>query len=118
MTVHGFNDYSKAFEPLAQHLSAELGATLYACDQRGFGANPQPGVWAGSDVLLADLHHITAQVRERHPRTSGQTATKAVGAVSPEVHKIKLGVSQFLMQVNTPRNSGQFVKNCQRWQSA
>jgi acylglycerol lipase len=65
--VHGFNDHSKAFEPLAQHLSAELGATLYAYDQRGFGANPQPGVWAGSDVLLADLRHIAAQVRERHP---------------------------------------------------
>lgn len=65
--VHGFNDYSKAFEPLAQHLSAELGATTYAYDQRGFGANPQPGIWAGSDVLLADLRHIAAQLRERHP---------------------------------------------------
>lgn len=65
--VHGFNDYSKAFEPLAQHLVAELQATVYAYDQRGFGANPQPGIWPGSDTLLADLRQIAAQLRERHP---------------------------------------------------
>ena len=65
--VHGFNDYSKAFEPLAQHLATQLHATVYAYDQRGFGANPQPGIWAGSDALLADLRHIAAQLRARHP---------------------------------------------------
>jgi len=65
--VHGFNDYSKAFAPLAQHLTVELQATVYAYDQRGFGADPQPGVWPGTDTLLADLRHIVAQLRERHP---------------------------------------------------
>lgn len=65
--VHGFNDYSKAFEPLAQHLASELGATVYAYDQRGFGANPQPGIWPGSDALLADLRHIVMQLRQQHP---------------------------------------------------
>jgi alpha-beta hydrolase superfamily lysophospholipase len=65
--VHGFNDYSKAFESLAQHLVAELQATVYAYDQRGFGANPQAGIWPGSEALLADLRHIAAQLRERHP---------------------------------------------------
>lgn len=65
--VHGFNDYSKAFTPLAQHLTAELKATVYAYDQRGFGANPQPGIWPGADTLLADLRHIAAQLRIRHP---------------------------------------------------
>jgi alpha-beta hydrolase superfamily lysophospholipase len=67
LAVHGFNDYSKAFEPLAQHLVAELQATVYAYDQRGFGANPQPGIWPGTETLLADLRHIAAQLRERHP---------------------------------------------------
>jgi alpha-beta hydrolase superfamily lysophospholipase len=67
LAVHGFNDYSKAFEPLAQHLLAELQATVYAYDQRGFGANPQPGIWPGTDTLLADLRDIAAQLRERHP---------------------------------------------------
>lgn len=65
--VHGFNDYSKAFEPLAQHLAGELQATVYAYDQRGFGANPQPGLWPGADTLLADLRHIAAHLRQRHP---------------------------------------------------
>lgn len=65
--VHGFNDYSKAFDPLAQHLVAELQATVYAYDQRGFGANPKPGIWPGSDALLADLRDIATQLRERHP---------------------------------------------------
>jgi alpha-beta hydrolase superfamily lysophospholipase len=65
--VHGFNDYSKAFEPMAQHLVGELGATVYAYDQRGFGANPQPGVWRGEDILLADLRHIASILRQRHP---------------------------------------------------
>lgn len=67
LAVHGFNDYSKAFEPLAQHLVAELQATVYAYDQRGFGANPSTGIWPGADTLLADLRHIAAQLRERHP---------------------------------------------------
>jgi acylglycerol lipase len=64
--VHGFNDHSQAFEPLAQHLRSELGATVYAYDQRGFGANPSPGIWPGSDPLLGDLRQIAAQLRQRH----------------------------------------------------
>ena len=65
--VHGFNDYSKSFERLAQHLVAETQAEVYAYDQRGFGANPQPGVWPGSEELINNLRHITAQLRERYP---------------------------------------------------
>ena len=65
--VHGFNDYSKAFERLAQHLRSELGATVYAYDHRGFGANPSPGIWPGSDPLLSDLRQIATQLRQRHP---------------------------------------------------
>ena len=64
--VHGFNDHSKAFEPLAQHLRRELGATVYAYDHRGFGANPSPGIWSGSDPLLSDLRQIATQLRQRH----------------------------------------------------
>jgi alpha-beta hydrolase superfamily lysophospholipase len=65
--VHGFNDYSKSFERLAQHLVTETQATVYAYDQRGFGANPQPGIWPGSQELINNLRHIAAQLRERYP---------------------------------------------------
>jgi len=65
--VHGFNDYSKAFEPMAQHLASELGATVYAYDQRGFGANSETGIWPGSTALLADLRQIATQLRQQHP---------------------------------------------------
>ena len=65
--VHGFNDYSKSFERLALHLVTETQASVYAYDQRGFGANPQPGVWPGSEELINNLRHIAAQLRERYP---------------------------------------------------
>jgi alpha-beta hydrolase superfamily lysophospholipase len=48
-------------------LVTELQATVYAYDQRGFGGNPQPGIWPGSDTLLTDLRDIATQLRERHP---------------------------------------------------
>jgi len=65
--VHGFNDYSKAFDPLARSLVAELQATVYAYDQRGFGANPAPGVWPGADRLIEDLREVVSKLRDRHP---------------------------------------------------
>ena len=77
--VHGFNDYSKAFEQLAQHLAGELGATVYAYDQRGFGANPEPGIWPGSDSLLADLRHIVIQLRQQHPGLSITVIGESMG---------------------------------------
>ena len=78
--VHGFNDYSKAFESLAQHLRAELGATVYAYDQRGFGANPEPGIWPGTDPLLADLRRISAQLRLQHPGLPLTVVGESMGA--------------------------------------
>jgi acylglycerol lipase len=66
--VHGFNDYSKAFDPLARSLLAELQATVYAYDQRGFGANPAPGVWPGANRLIEDLREVVSQLHHRHPR--------------------------------------------------
>ena len=65
--VHGFNDYSKAFDPLARSLVADLQAAVYAYDQRGFGANPSPGVWPGADRLIDDLREVVDQLRNRHP---------------------------------------------------
>lgn len=64
--LHGFNDYGKAFAPLAERLAAD-GIRVYAVDQRGFGAGLLAGRWHGSRQLAADLRGLTGALRQRHP---------------------------------------------------
>ncbi len=52
--MHGFNDYSNAFDAAAQSFADDL-MTTYAIDQRGFGATEQRGIWAGQAILQSDL---------------------------------------------------------------
>jgi alpha-beta hydrolase superfamily lysophospholipase len=52
--VHGFNDYSNAFD-FAANIFKDNSITTYAIDQRGFGATEQHGIWAGSATLQSDL---------------------------------------------------------------
>ncbi len=66
LALHGFNDYSYSFEGAGPHWSG-LGLAVYAYDQRGFGAAPDPGVWPGTGALTDDLVQAAAQVRSRHP---------------------------------------------------
>ncbi len=66
LALHGFNDYSRAFENPGKILSA-MGFAVYAYDQRGFGEAPHRGLWAGSDVLTGDLTDATQVLRRRHP---------------------------------------------------
>jgi alpha-beta hydrolase superfamily lysophospholipase len=66
LAVHGINDYSHAFAgPGAEW--AKLGIATFAYDQRGFGAAPYPGTWAGVYLLDADLAAITRLLRARYP---------------------------------------------------
>ncbi|MFQ5972597.1 MAG: alpha/beta hydrolase [Alphaproteobacteria bacterium] len=66
LALHGFNDYSNAFAEPAEWLRAH-GIAVYAYDQRGFGAGPEPGMWAGTETLIADLRAALARLRARHP---------------------------------------------------
>ncbi|MGE0256468.1 MAG: lysophospholipase [Alphaproteobacteria bacterium] len=66
VALHGFNDYSNAFEGLGQRLSA-AGIAVYAWDQRGFGATAHRGIWAGDDRMIGDLRAGLALVGARHP---------------------------------------------------
>ncbi len=66
--IHGFNDYSRAFE-MPGPWFAERGITFYAYDQRGFGKAPAHGKWAGSDALIGDLRTVISLLAERHPDT-------------------------------------------------
>jgi len=66
LTLHGFNDYTNAFDPLGSAL-APRGVAVYAYDQRGFGAGENLGIWAGSRTMAADLRAAAARLREDHP---------------------------------------------------
>ncbi|MGE0722857.1 MAG: alpha/beta fold hydrolase [Alphaproteobacteria bacterium] len=66
VALHGFNDYSAAFEGPARWW-ADHGITTYAYDQRGFGASPNRGRWPGPGVHAADAATAVALVRARHP---------------------------------------------------
>lgn len=63
IAIHGFNDYSKAFEGAGEYLSAR-GVTVLAYDQRGFGANDQRGIWPGEENLTKDLRQMILAVRK------------------------------------------------------
>jgi alpha-beta hydrolase superfamily lysophospholipase len=64
--LHGFNDYSMAFD-LPGHYFAAQGKTVYAYDQRGFGATAHAGLWPGTNRLVSDLATAVRLLRERHP---------------------------------------------------
>ncbi|HSK38475.1 MAG TPA: lysophospholipase [Arenibaculum sp.] len=66
LALHGFNDYSNAFDMPARYFAAS-GIATYAYDQRGFGLSGRPGIWATSDTLVADLHGAVNALRRRHP---------------------------------------------------
>ncbi len=68
LALHGFNDYSHAFEAPAADWAAR-GIATYAYDQRGFGAAPHHGLWPGEDALVADLGTAAAALKTRYPKT-------------------------------------------------
>ncbi len=67
IALHGFNDYSVAFQWPAEYLAAR-GIAFYAYDQRGFGANTAPGIWPGEHVLVNDARAAVIAARHVHPK--------------------------------------------------
>lgn len=63
--LHGFNDYSNAFDVAAKSFAGNL-ITTYAIDQRGFGATEQQGIWAGSATMQYDLIATVNLLCEKH----------------------------------------------------
>jgi alpha-beta hydrolase superfamily lysophospholipase len=68
LALHGFNDYSFSFDAPAKSW-AEAGVATFAYDQRGFGATPYRGLWAGEDRMIEDLRDAAALLRARYPAT-------------------------------------------------
>ena len=65
LAMHGFNDYSNAFDAAARAFADDM-VTTYAIDQRGFGATEQHGIWAGDTVLQSDLIATVNLLCEKH----------------------------------------------------
>jgi alpha-beta hydrolase superfamily lysophospholipase len=65
LAMHGFNDYSNAFDAVAHTFADDLIIT-YAIDQRGFGATEQHGIWAGHNTLQSDLIITVNLLCEKH----------------------------------------------------
>jgi acylglycerol lipase len=79
LAVHGFNDYSNAFEGPARALAA-YGIATYAYDQRGFGAAPLHGLWPGRWQLADDLATASRLIRARHPDRKLYLMGESMGA--------------------------------------
>src|SRR5207237_2585691 len=67
LALHGFNDYSNAFDGPGEIWSKE-GIATYAYDQRGFGAAPERGFWPGRAALAADATTAAQVLRCLYPR--------------------------------------------------
>ncbi|MBV9550831.1 MAG: lysophospholipase [Alphaproteobacteria bacterium] len=66
VALHGMSDYSNGFAmPGAEWAKANILTLAY--DQRGFGAAPNPGLWAGADVMRDDLRDAVAAAHRRWP---------------------------------------------------
>lgn len=62
LALHGFNDYSNAFQAFAA-FSKEKDIAVHAYDQKSFGANPDRGLWPGVEPLTEDLRQAVAKLR-------------------------------------------------------
>lgn len=79
LALHGFNDYSKAFEGPAAAL-ARAGIATYAYDQRGFGEAPHRGFWSGVEAMTGDLRTAARLIRDAHPETPFFILGESMGA--------------------------------------
>jgi alpha-beta hydrolase superfamily lysophospholipase len=66
VALHGMSDYSNAFA-MPGTFWATQGITTLAYDQRGFGAGPNPGLWAGAGIMRRDLADCVTAVKARFP---------------------------------------------------
>ena len=66
LALHGFNDYGHFFDAPGNFFASK-GLIAYAYDQRGFGAAPNPGTWAGVSAYVRDALDAAHTIKKRHP---------------------------------------------------
>ena len=79
LALHGFNDYSNAFEAAGQYWRGR-GIATYAYDQRGFGATQYAGVWPPQDSLIADVKAALWILRTTYPGRPVHVLGESMGA--------------------------------------
>ena len=79
LALHGFNDYSNAFDTPARAWSKD-GILTIAYDQRGFGEAPHRGRWAGVDTMTDDLLTAARLLRDRYPKIPLVVLGESMGA--------------------------------------
>lgn len=67
VALHGFNDYSKAFDAMCQFFVLKNLACI-AYDQRGFGGTEFVGLWPETGRLQKDLYLMVKQIRHQYPQ--------------------------------------------------
>jgi alpha-beta hydrolase superfamily lysophospholipase len=66
LALHGFGDYSTAFQNPATFWAAQ-GIAIYAYDQRGFGGAPHSYLWSGIGQMAADAKTAIGILRHKYP---------------------------------------------------
>lgn len=79
LALHGFNDYSNAFDAPGQYWAAHGIATI-AYDQRSFGATENAGVWPEQQSLISDMRAALAILREAYPALPVFVLGESMGA--------------------------------------
>lgn len=79
LSLHGFNDYSRAFMSVGTFMQKHNIAT-YAYDQRGFGSTEQIGIWAGQNNLLRDVKQAVQALKNAHPKSPIYVMGASMGA--------------------------------------
>jgi len=78
IALHGFNDYSKAFDAMCQYfLFQEVACIAY--DQRGFGQTMMKGLWPRAGRLQQDLKMMVRLLNETYPDAHIFVAGESMG---------------------------------------
>lgn len=102
LALHGFNDYSNAFEG-AGAFFRQRGMAMYAYDQRGFGRSPVPGIWGDKQNLTNDVKTAVALLKKRYPHKPLYVLGESMGGA--------VAILAFSSPLRGEAGRGAFVRN-------
>jgi acylglycerol lipase len=79
LALHGMNDSRDAWEVPGPDFAA-AGIAVFAPDQRGFGATPDRGRWAGAAAMTDDAAAMLQQISSAHPGVRVVAIGESMGA--------------------------------------